>query len=190
MSSSCFYASNLAWTMVGVAVAAILAWLPWQAAYGQLPSQTRLQYAWISPTLVVAAIAGAVLAGVAFAFSHTTRRLESVSVTGIVRDMDALHPSCSEASSLPATSANPSRRVQSPSGLLIVGGEWGISGNVTNGTSLLRSQLTAQGSEYPWMSKHLATRVPVTPRDCTLSISCPARIEGDGLVLTKAKWPR
>lgn len=140
------YASNLAWTMVGVAVAALLAWLPWQATYGQLPSRTRLNYDWISPTLVVGAIAAVIVAVLAFASARTTKRLEGENAVSIVADMDSLHQPHLTTRPLSGTDTPHDQQEHTRQGLEIVGGEWGISGQIRDVTTILRNALTKDGS--------------------------------------------
>lgn len=95
------YAANMAWTAVGVSVAAVLAWLPWQAAYSQLPTKAHFHYAWVSPALVVTAIGAAILAVLGFVFAkQEAQKMESV-VTGVVQDMDAIHPPAASSAQAP-----------------------------------------------------------------------------------------
>jgi hypothetical protein len=86
------YASNLGWTAMGIAATSILAWIPWQAVDGQLPTKVQLQYAWVSPLLIVVSIAGGVLAVFSFAVAHTQQSIVCIGANRIVKDMDALHP--------------------------------------------------------------------------------------------------
>ena len=86
------YMFNFAWTMVGVAAASILAWVPWQAVASQLPNNVQLRYSWVGPTLVIGAIATFVLALFSFAVATTNSRQRTSDVVDVLDDMEAIHP--------------------------------------------------------------------------------------------------
>ena len=83
--------SSFAWTMVGLAVTSILAWLPWQAVESQLPSAAQLKYDWVSPAFVVVAIAGAVLSAFGFFASKEFTAQQDSACDAILEDMDSVH---------------------------------------------------------------------------------------------------
>jgi len=85
------YASNLAWTMVGIAISAVLALLPWQGAKAELSLAAQVKYAWISPALVIAATAAAIIAVFGFLFARSFAKRERTDVRGILADMDGIH---------------------------------------------------------------------------------------------------
>lgn len=86
------YAENLAWAMLGVSISAILAWLPWQAVYGQLNKSAHYRYAFVNPLLIVVAIAAFIIAALSLVFAYSQRGQRSTDVTDIVTDMDSIHP--------------------------------------------------------------------------------------------------
>lgn len=85
------YMFNLAWTMVGVAAASILAWIPWQAVALQLPNNVQLRYSWVGPTLVIVAIGSFVFALFSFAVATTNSRQQSRDVFDVLEDMESIH---------------------------------------------------------------------------------------------------
>jgi hypothetical protein len=73
---------NLGWACIALAPAAILAWLPWAATYGSLPVAVRLDWAWVTPAMLLTALAALVIAVVCFFMNRAHQ-------TEIVRDKRA-----------------------------------------------------------------------------------------------------
>lgn len=86
------HALNLAWSMVGVAGAAVLAWVPWQAARSQLPAAAQLKYAWVTPALLAAVAAAIVIALLGFVFARGQSEQTRIDVADVLADMDSIHP--------------------------------------------------------------------------------------------------
>jgi hypothetical protein len=108
------YMFNFAWTMIGVGTASILAWLPWQAADSQLSHASQLHYAWVSPVLVVGAIAAAILATFGFAVATTNSRQSSTEVSDVLEDMKMIHPPRTPAPPSSPPAAKPPRSIRHP----------------------------------------------------------------------------
>jgi hypothetical protein len=66
---------NLGWAALALAPAAILAWLPWIAAYDALPDAAKLQFAWVGPAMLLVALFSLILAFVCF-FMNRSRQSE------------------------------------------------------------------------------------------------------------------
>lgn len=81
----------VAWTSIGVAAGAGVAYLPWTAAYAELPARAQLRYAYISPTLVVVAIATIILAIALFVVNRTVKQVNVISVDNILEDMEDIY---------------------------------------------------------------------------------------------------
>ncbi len=81
-------ALTVAWACVGVAITAILAWLPWVASYSQLSQDARLQFAWVSPSMVALAFAALLLGIAMFWVNRKIRDLTQTNAAQIVEDMD------------------------------------------------------------------------------------------------------
>src|SRR5258706_14626801 len=58
-------AANLAWSCVAVVASAVLALITWAPAYRQLDDKAKLEFAWVTPTLVVIGVACVVVASLA-----------------------------------------------------------------------------------------------------------------------------
>ena len=90
-------ASQWATFFAGVSFAAVLAAIPWQASYSTLTgaSENKGAWAWVTPALVIASIASAVLAGFClWVHKKVTGSLKS-GVTRFCEEMDAIeamHP--------------------------------------------------------------------------------------------------
>jgi hypothetical protein len=85
------YMSNLAWTLLGIGAASILAWIPWQAVFTQLPNSTQLSHSWVSPLLVVVAISCGVMATFAFAVAKTNAAKQETDTRDVLDDMEEIH---------------------------------------------------------------------------------------------------
>jgi hypothetical protein len=97
----------VAWTSVGVAAGALVAYLPWSAAYSQLPATAQLHYSYISPLLAILAIAAIVLAVILFVIDHSMKRLDAISIDSVLEDMDEIYaPYAIEAADGAATAPN------------------------------------------------------------------------------------
>jgi len=83
--------SALAWTCVGVAAGSVVAYLPWTAAYAELPPKAQLHYSYISPLLVILAIAAAFLSIVLFIVNYNLRKVNVVSIDNVLEDMNEIY---------------------------------------------------------------------------------------------------
>lgn len=81
----------VAWTCVGIAAASVVAYLPWTAAYAELPAKAQLHYSYISPLLVILAIATAALAIILFIVNYNVKRVNVVSIDNVLEDMDDIY---------------------------------------------------------------------------------------------------
>jgi hypothetical protein len=81
----------VAWTSVGIAIGAIVAYLPWTAAYSELPAKAQLHYSFISPLLVILAIATAVLAVILFIVNASIKKVNVVSIDDVLEDMNNIY---------------------------------------------------------------------------------------------------
>jgi len=83
--------ASIGWACVGIAASAAIAYLTWIAAYSQLTPKVQEHYAFISPTLVVTAIASAIIALFSFYVSKREKQKNSELVESILEDMDSIH---------------------------------------------------------------------------------------------------
>lgn len=82
----------VAWSAVGIAAGALLAVLAWYPAYGALPDDDRLDYAWIGPTMIAFVIGGVAGAGLMFWAAHNEKKRVEATVEAVVADMDEMPP--------------------------------------------------------------------------------------------------
>lgn len=80
--------SAVAWAVLGIAVGAALALATWLPARSVLPAQ---DWAWVTPTLSVVAVAGFLVMAVCFFAQRTVNTQQSESVSNIVTDMDRVY---------------------------------------------------------------------------------------------------
>ena len=81
---------NLAWFLLALIPAGLLAWSPWSATYGQLPTQTKLDYAWVSPSIVLFVLVGAGGGIVCWLISRTHQGETEQDKARVLDDMNAI----------------------------------------------------------------------------------------------------
>lgn len=64
---------TLAWTAGSLAAGAMLTLLPWNATYGLLPDDAKLEYAWVGTTLLLVAVFCVVLIVASIVFHRSNR---------------------------------------------------------------------------------------------------------------------
>lgn len=83
-------AGHLAWAAVESAVGALIALIPWTAAYSVLDDRGQLQFAWVTPILVVLFVFSVALSAISFWFDHTVKGEHARTAVHICEDMDAI----------------------------------------------------------------------------------------------------
>src|SRR5260370_21763817 len=85
------YFGSLAWASIGISASAIIAYFPWVAAASQLPTTAQTKYAYVSPLLIVTAIAAAIVALVCFLANHNTKQEQIVSIGSILEEITEIY---------------------------------------------------------------------------------------------------
>jgi hypothetical protein len=91
------WARDLGWSCVSLAAAFLLALVPWIPAYGQLPPSGQLGFAWVSPCLVVGAVAAIIVAVLSFVMHANMEKVVKRDVKHVLEDIDEIHPQLSAA---------------------------------------------------------------------------------------------
>lgn len=85
------YVGQVGWACVGISASGFLGWMPWAAAYSELPPKAQVHYAWVSPLLILAGIAGLVIAIFCLFVNYRMRKREAVTVESVLREMDLIY---------------------------------------------------------------------------------------------------
>lgn len=83
--------SGFGWAMTGLGLSAALTLMTWIPAYGALPGDRQLEFAWLTPCFTVAAISAAVMAAGAFWGAHLFADSERATASELVAEMDAIY---------------------------------------------------------------------------------------------------
>ena len=113
--------SSFAWAMVGLAITSVFALVAWVPAYAVMPIARQLDYSWVSPSFIAAAIAGVVMATLAFWAAHLFAVSERLTAAELVSDMDGIFAPDGH------RSARPQSRPSGISGKLLAHGSVGPS---------------------------------------------------------------
>lgn len=84
------YLASVGWTCVGITISALLVLFAWQFVNTALPSKAQMHYTFITPLLIITAIAGALI--VAFTFTVWRQvRIRITTVQTVVDEIDAIY---------------------------------------------------------------------------------------------------
>lgn len=83
--------TSAAWAFVGIGVSDVLSGVAWAATYRTFSEAQVLEFAWVWPTLIIAAIAAALLAAGAFVAAHVVAGAATATASDICDDMDEIH---------------------------------------------------------------------------------------------------
>jgi hypothetical protein len=83
--------ANIAWACVGISSGAFFAYFPWAAADSQLPIKAQQHYSYISPMLIVIAVAGVLIAMFILFTRKKMAKLGSMAVEDVLADMDSIY---------------------------------------------------------------------------------------------------
>ncbi|MCM6761406.1 alkaline shock response membrane anchor protein AmaP [Rathayibacter sp. ZW T2_19] len=83
--------SAFGWTAVGLVLSAALTLFPWLPAWRALPEDQQLEFAWVTPAIIVAGVAGIILAIISFIFAHLFANAERQTAKELGDDMDSVY---------------------------------------------------------------------------------------------------
>jgi len=86
------WARDLAWSCVSLGAGCLLALIPWLPAYKALGTGSQLEFAWVSPGLVIAGVACAVVATICFVLHSRVDRVIRRDVSHVLEEMDEIQP--------------------------------------------------------------------------------------------------
>jgi hypothetical protein len=85
------YLASVSWTSVGVTASTLLALLGWLPVDSALPTKARMQYTFVTPLLIIAAIAGTVIAVFTFVVVHQAKQIHVATVDSVLADMAVIY---------------------------------------------------------------------------------------------------
>jgi hypothetical protein len=81
------YLPGVAWTAIGIGASAGLALIPWNAAFAQFPASLQEHYSYVSPMMVITAIACGIIAAFCFFVGFRLNKSTSANVDDVIADM-------------------------------------------------------------------------------------------------------
>jgi hypothetical protein len=96
------YLAAVSWTCVGFTAATLLALLAWLPVDSKLPTKAHMHYTFVAPLLIIAAIAGTVIAIFTFVVVHQAKKMRVASVDSVLTDMAAIYEPYSHTGSGPS----------------------------------------------------------------------------------------
>ena len=85
------YLASVSWTCVGITAATLLALIAWLPVDSALPNKAHIQYMFVMPMLIIAVIAGVVVAIFTFAVVHQTKQMRGAAVDEVLTDMATIY---------------------------------------------------------------------------------------------------
>jgi hypothetical protein len=85
------YLASVGWTCVGLTVAALLSLLGWLPINSALPVKAHTRYTFVTPLLIITAVAGTVIVGFTFTVWHQVKRIRVTTVKNVQDHMDAIY---------------------------------------------------------------------------------------------------
>ncbi len=96
------YLAAVSWTCVGVTAATLLALLAWLPVDSKLPTKAHMHYTFVAPLLIIATIAGTVIAVFTFVVVHQAKQMRVASVDSVLTDMTGIYEPYSHTGSGPS----------------------------------------------------------------------------------------
>lgn len=85
------YLASVGWTCVGITAAALLGLLAWLPIDSALPVKAHMHYTFITPLLIITAIAGTLIVAFTFVVVHQIKQIHITTVENVLVDMDAVY---------------------------------------------------------------------------------------------------
>lgn len=80
--------SNAAWAILGVGVSCVIAWIAWLPTETELPEERQVEFAFVSPLLVILAVASILLGVIFLVVDNRSIKHTATTATDVVADMD------------------------------------------------------------------------------------------------------
>jgi len=85
------YLASVGWACAGLTAGALLGLLAWLPVNSALPVKARVHYSFITPLLIITAVAGIVIVTFTFAVWHQLKQMRLTSVRNVLDEMDAIY---------------------------------------------------------------------------------------------------
>lgn len=85
------YLPSVSWTCIGITAGTLLALLAWLPIDSELPVSAHAHYTFITPLLIITAIAGTVIAAFTFTVGHQAKQIHATTIENVLADMDAIY---------------------------------------------------------------------------------------------------
>jgi hypothetical protein len=85
------YLASVGWSCLGLTVGALLGLLGWLPVNSALPAKARSHYTFVTPLLIITAVAGAVIVIFTFAVWRQIKQVRVVSVRNVLDEMDSIY---------------------------------------------------------------------------------------------------
>ena len=93
------YLASVGWTCIGITVSAILGLLAWLPINSVLPVKAHTHYTFITPLLIITAIASVLITAFTFTVWHQVKQIRVTTVENVLTDMDTIYEPYSHAKS-------------------------------------------------------------------------------------------
>ena len=85
------YLASVGWTCAGLTTGALLGLLAWLPVNSALPVKARMHYTFMTPLLIITAVAGTVIVTYTFVVWHQIKKVRVTSVRNVLDEMDAIY---------------------------------------------------------------------------------------------------
>jgi hypothetical protein len=85
------YLASVGWTCLGITAGALLALVAWLPVNSALPAKAQMRYAFITPLLIITAVAGALIVAFTFTVWHQIKQIRVTTVKNVLDEMDAIY---------------------------------------------------------------------------------------------------
>jgi len=85
------YIASVGWTCIGITAGSLLGLLAWIPVNSALPIKARMHYTFMTPLLVITAVAGTVIVTFTFVVGHQIKQIHVTTVENVLADMDAIY---------------------------------------------------------------------------------------------------
>lgn len=85
------YLASVGWTCVGITAGALLGLFAWLHVNSALPVKAQMHYTFITPLLIITAIAGALIVAFTFTVWHQIKQIRVTTVKNVLDEMDTIY---------------------------------------------------------------------------------------------------
>lgn len=85
------YLASVGWTCAGLTAGALLGLVAWLPVNSALSVKARMHYTFITPLLIITAVAGTVIVAFTFAVLHQIKQIRVATVRNVLAEMDSIY---------------------------------------------------------------------------------------------------